>query len=150
MTETEYISELQLMLSDDGSKNILNKKMPQYNETQLKFFLRRSLEDLNSGAPETNYTLEQFPEDGLILMGAVIYSCIAEGLLQLRNQLDYNDAGLSLAMFNKTGGYQGWVGFLLQTWMNDKADFKKGLIPNSSGAGFLGIRSQFSRDWGNY
>lgn len=149
MTEAEYIAELKSMLADDdGSKNILNRKMPQYNDTQLRFFLRRALSDANGGVPPTNYTLEQFPDDGLILTAAVIFACIAEGILQLRNQTDYSDAGLSLSMFNKTGGYQGWAGFLLQSYTQDKTDFKRGIIASSPGAGFYGIRSQFSDDWG--
>jgi hypothetical protein len=148
-THDQYITELRLMLQDeDGSKNILNKKMPQYNDAQLEMLLRRALSDINTDAPATDYSLEEFPQEDLILLGATIFACIMEGMLQLRNQVDYNDAGLSISMFNKTGGYQGWAGFLLQYYIQQKNGFKRGVIANQTGAGFFGIRSQFSRDWG--
>ena len=102
---------------------------------------------MNNGIPRTNYTVEEFPDDSLLVTGAMIQSFIAEGILQLRNQTDYSDAGLSVSMFNKTTGYQGWAGFLVQTYMQDKREFKRGVIARSGG-GFIGIRSQFSQDWG--
>jgi len=148
MTLPEYIVELRGMLSDDGGRNILNKKMPQYTDAQLEFFIKRGLKDVNSGIPATNFTLEEFTEDDLLVNAAVIQCCIAEGLLQLRNQIDYSDAGLSISLFNKTSGYQSWVGFLLTTYLNDKADYKKSVIGSSPGSGFLGINSAFSQDWG--
>lgn len=153
-TQADLIERLRGMISDDDpTKNILNGKQQMYNDTKLLFFINRAIKDINKTHPTTNYTIATFPEndDELIVQGAVIQSLIAEGILQLRNQLDYNDAGLALSMFNKTGGYQGWAGFLLQTYMNDKMEFKRGVIPNSFGAGFYAIRSPGSPDWGcNY
>lgn len=149
MTEAEYIGELrQILCDEDGSKNILNKKLQQYTDAQLAFFLKRAIRDANGGIPRTDFTLETFPEEDLVLNGAVVFACISEGLLQLRNQTDYSDAGLSISLFNKTAGYQGWAGFLLQSYVQDKQDFKRGILANQHGAGFYGIRSQFSIDWG--
>lgn len=151
MIKADYVTELRGMLSDtDGSKNILNHKLPQYSDTQLEFFISRGLKDVNSGLPATNYALEDFPEDDLLVNAALIQVCIAEGFLQLRNQIDYNDAGLSISLFNKTSGYQSWAGFLLTTYLSDKDSFKKSIIGMQAGSGFLGIQSQFSSEWGTY
>ena len=147
----ELVADLREMLMDeDPTKNILNSKKQQYSDLKLKFFLKQALRDANSGSPNTVFTLENFPEPDLIITGAMIFCFIAEGILQLRNQLDYNDAGLSLSLFNKTGTYQSWANFLLQSYIGGKTDFKRGVIPNSSGSGFCGVRSQFSTDWGWY
>jgi hypothetical protein len=71
---------------------------------------------------------------------------MAEGILQLRNQVDYSDSGLTVAMFNKTGMYQGWVGFLLQTYLSDKKAVKSAVIPKSANSGFVGIGTEFGYD----
>jgi hypothetical protein len=147
-TEVELIQDLREMLADDDpEKNILNQKKQAYSDTKLRFFLKQALRDVNAGSPRTTYSLEDMPEPDLLVLGGMIFSLIAEGILQLRNQLDYSDAGLSISMFNKTGGYQGWAGFLLQSYITGKTDFKRGVLAHSPGAGFYGIRSQFSTDW---
>ena len=148
MTELELVDELRMFISDDiPSKNILNNQEQEFSDTKLKFFLRRALGDINDHPPLTSYTIEEAPDD-LLLSGAALYAMIAEGILQARNQLDYNDAGFSISMFNKTGVYQGWAGFLLQTYTQGLNDFKRTVISSSPDAGFYGIRSPFSQDWG--
>jgi len=145
----ELRDDLRAMLNDSvASRNILLGKEHAYSDTELDFFLKMALRDLNSGGPRTDYSLETFPDPGLLIMAGMIFSFIAEGVLQLRNHIDYNDAGLSLSLFNKTSGYQGWAGFLLQTYLTNKVEFKRGVISNSQGAGFIGISSPFSSEWG--
>jgi hypothetical protein len=131
---------------DDPEKNILNGKMKQYTDDRVVFFLNRALKDLNSGTPRCNYSLFNFPDDDLLVSGAIVFALMAEGLLQLRNQVNFNDSGLSINMFDKTGQYQGWVSFLLQAYLQDKAEFKAGVIPTSYNSGFLGIGSEFGYD----
>lgn len=145
----ELRTDLREMLSDaEPELNLLLGKKQAYSDTRLDFFLKMAIRDLNAGSPRTNYTLETFPDPNLIVMGAMIQAFIAEGVLQLRNQIDYNDAGLAINLFGKTGQYQGWAGFLLQTYLSSKLEFKRGVLSNSFGAGFIGIGSQFDPDWG--
>ena len=148
---SELVTSLRNMLADDdGNKNILNGKQEQYSDTKLQFFLDMAIRDINATSPITNYTIDTCPDQNLIVFGGMVFCLIAEGILQIRNQLDYNDAGLSISMFNKSGGYQTWASFILQSYLMAKDQFKRSVIPSSSGAGFLGIRSQFSPYWGEY
>lgn len=148
-SEFELIEDLRAMLSDDDpSKNILNNREEMYSDTKLKLFLKMALRDINAGSPRSTYTFDTLPDADLAVIGAMIFIYISEGTLQLRNQVSYNDAGLSLNLFDKTGLYQGWASFLLQSYMAGKADLKRGVTASSYGAGFLGIRSEFSSDWG--
>ncbi len=147
-TEEELVNDLREMLADsDPTKNILNKRQQAYSDTRLKFFLKQALRDVNAGSPSTSYTLEEFPEPDLLILGAMIFCFISEGVLQLRNQLDYSDAGLTISMFNKTSGYQAWASFILQSYVMGKNDFKRSVLSKSPGAGFHGIRSEFSSNW---
>lgn len=146
----ECIDIFRLKTSDDDpEKNILNKKMQQYSDAKIVSFLQAALGDLNSGFPKTNYDLIYFSKNidsDLIVDGAIIFAMIAEGILQLRNQVDFSDSGLSIAMFNKTGMYQGWASFLLQEYMRVKQELKSSVLPRSHNAGFVGIGSEFGYD----
>lgn len=146
-TLQQLINEFRIRMSDDDpEKNILNKKKAQYSDDKIVSFLKLGAHDINGGIPPTKYSIFQLYKMGnsdLIVEGAMIFSLIAEGILQMRNQVDYSDSGLSIAMFNKTGIYQGWVGFLLQQYLADKKEFKSSVIPNSFNSGFFGITSEF-------
>lgn len=131
---------------DVPEKNILNKKMQQYSDSQIIKFLKRAMADINGGQPSTSFTIFDFAEnwdDTLIVDGAVVFSLMNEGFLQLRNQVDFSDSGLSIGMFNKTQAYQGWASFLLQQYMQNKAELKQSLIVKN-GSMFVGISSEFS------
>lgn len=138
------------MADDDPQKNLLNKKTQQYSDDRIIGYFKMALSDLNGGAPITNYTiftLYQRNESDLIVSGAMIFALIAEGILQIRNQMDYSDSGLSIGLFNKTGAYQGWAGFFIQQYISDKREFKSSIIPRSSNSGFVGVSSEFGYRW---
>lgn len=134
------------MADDMPEKNILNKKKTQYSDNQIIQFLRLSTNDLNGGTPRTNFTMFDLysrGDDDLVVLGAIVFTLMSEGILQLRNQMDFSDSGLSISMFNKTGAYQGWASFLMQEYMLDKKEFKSSVIPSSGNSGFFGISSEF-------
>lgn len=153
-TEDEKI-QLQIMvdmfrlrMSDDiPDKNILNKCQSEYSDERIVRLLYTALDDLNGGTPKTNYSLFEFitfSDNDLVVMGAMVFALIGEGILQLRNQVDFSDSGISIAMFNKTGAYQGWANFILQQYMQSKAQMKSTIISTSPNSGFVGIHSEFS------
>lgn len=135
---------------DDPERNILNKKMSAYSDERIIRLLNRAMSDINGGQPITTYSIWQFSEsydDTLIVDGAVVFALISEGILQLRNQVDFSDSGLSIGMFNKTQLYQGWVSFLLQNYFQAKADLKAAVIAKTQPSMFVGIGSEFSYYW---
>ena len=149
-----YIDEFRLRIADDDAeKNILDGRQLKYTDDKIVQFLLVALNDLNGGIPKTNYTIFDFQpaiEDDLLIEGAIVFALIAEGLLQLKNQVDYSDSGLSIAMFNKTGAYQGWTQFFLQTYLQDKAEMKRTIIPRSSNSGFVGFGGYGERGWSGW
>jgi len=148
-TEAELVADLRAMLADEvAAKNILNGQAQQFSDTRLKFFLKFAMSDINGAPPDTTYTLDDFPDPSIPVLGAMIFALISEGIIQARNQLDYNDAGFSISMFNKTGVYQGWASFLISMYSKSLDEFKRGVVPARDGAGFVGIRSPFSNEWG--
>jgi hypothetical protein len=146
----DLITTFRLRTSDDDpEKNVLGGKVQQYSDNKIVQLLFTANKDINSGFPRTKYTLFEFynkVDDDLLVNGAIVWALIGEGLLQLRNQIDYSDSGLTVAMFNKTALFQGWAGFFLQQYLIDKKEFKSTVIPGSSNSGFVGIGSEFGYD----
>lgn len=143
----EIIDQVRVRIGDDDPDlNILNNKMLQYNDNQLVQLANTVLNDINNGFPRTRYSILQLYNNvngNIIIDGIILFSLIREGLLQLRNQIDFNDSGLSISMFNKTGLYQSWYGMLAQNYVRQKEDIKAQVIPSSANAGFYGIGSEF-------
>ncbi|MGL5718190.1 MAG: hypothetical protein ACRCX2_34615 [Paraclostridium sp.] len=134
------------MADDDPEKNILNNKLSQYSDEKVIRFLYTSLDDLNGGIPKTNYSIFEFikvSDNDLLVLGAMVFALMSEGILQVRNQLDFNDSGLSIGMFNKTSIYQGWASFIMQTYFQYKAEWKNSLTSRLPNSGFVGIDSEF-------
>lgn len=131
-------------------KNILDDKEHVADARHIHRYFKRAIRDLNTGTPITNYTIINFPDPGLLVEGAVVFFLIANGLLQLRNQLNYNDAGLTISMFDKSAMYQSWVQMLYNMYLQGKQSFKQTEVTRGYGSGFCGISSEFglmAGDW---
>lgn len=131
---------------DDPEKNILNNKANEYSDKKIIALLDRAMQDINGGYPLTHFSIIEFAErwdNTLIVDGAVAFSLIAEGLLQIRNQVDYSDSGLTIALFNKSPQYQGWAGFLMNNYLQAKSEFKRAYTIENQPSIFHGIGSEF-------
>ena len=141
------IDEFRLRMADDNPElNILNKKALKYTDDNIVKLVMSTLNDINGGFPSTNYSLSYVYnsiDNSLLLEGAMVFALLREGILQVNNQIDFNDSGLSIGMFNKTQIYQSWYGTLLQQYLQDKTEVKRAAIPNSATAGFYGIDTEF-------
>lgn len=138
---------------DDPNKNILNKKAHEYTDERIIALLKRAMHDINGGFPTTSYSIYEFAtqwDNTLIVDGAIVFALIGEGILQLRNQVNFNDSGLSIGMFDKTQLYQSWVSMLLQQYMQAKQEFKAAVTAKLQPSMFVGIGSEFSYNypWG--
>lgn len=147
-----YIDHFRLRIQDyNPETNILIGKMLRYCDDEVVMYLNTALMDLNSGYPRTEFTMFNFQwllNPSVVIDGAIIFSLVAEGILQTRNQIDYSDSGLSIAMFNKSGLYQGWASMALQQYLMSKAQFKAAVIPTTNNSGFIGVNSEFGyRMW---
>ena len=142
----DLIDDFRLAIADDiPEKNITIGKIYQYTDNQIISLMQRALRDLNCGYPKSNKTITEMYKTNanILIMGAIIFSLLREGIFQLRNQIDFNDSGLSIAMFNKTTLYQSWYGTLLNQYLQEKQNYKDSIIPSSPNAGFVGIMSEF-------
>jgi len=135
-----------IIADDDATKNILNKQKLTYTNKKIISLLERAVSDINVSAPMTKYSLfDIYFKSGemLIVKGAVIFALLSEGLLQTKNQTNFNDSGLSINFFDKTPLYQSWLGMLVNDYLSLKNEFKSSVIASSPNSGFYGVTSEF-------
>ena len=143
----DLIDQFRTRIGDDiPEKNVLHNKALRYPDGKVVRFINTAISDINGfGIPFTHYTLNQMygRNPALMILGAMVNMCVSEGLFQAANGIDFSDSGLSIAMYNKTGIYQGWHGTLLQIYHMQIKDFKTGIIMSGPNAGFVGIGTEF-------
>lgn len=106
-----------------------------YTDTQLKGFIEESWYMINETEPRSSYSLEGFPKTVLLLDGALMKLLEAQGLLHIRNQISYNDAGFSVNLDDKSGHYAQWLASKATVFFQELRQFKRSRIPKFRGVG---------------
>lgn len=121
------------ILDLDPLENILKGDL-EFSDERIEGFIIEALYDINEAEPRRRqFTLQQFPKTALLLDGAMVMMLQARGLMHLRNQVSYNDAGLSVNLDDKSGYYAQWLGQLKASYVNDRTEFKRTLVPRFRG-----------------
>lgn len=126
----------------DPLQNILSGKL-DFSDKQLQGYIIEALYDINEAEPRTRLSVDRFPKTSLLLDGAMIFLLQAKGLLHLRNQISYSDAGFSVNLDDKSGNYAQWMAQLTNTYLMKLKDFKKSQVPR-----FRGVDSPMNGWWG--
>jgi hypothetical protein len=146
------IEDFRSRVRDDIPKdNILYEKAYRYKDRQIMKFIDNAIKDINSYSTiKTQFDLIYYNsiDANMLLEGAIVMMLRGEGILQTANQIDYNDSGLSIGMYNKGPQYQSWWGNILVSYELSKKNFKDGVIARSPNAGFVGIASEYSYRFG--
>ena len=128
------------ILDLDPLENILKGDV-EFDDKRIEHFIIEALHDINETEPRTNISLQKFNRTGLLLDGAVIQMLKGRGLLHVRNQVSYNDAGFSVNVDDKSGYYAQWLGQLSADYMQKRKEFKMSMVPR-----FRGVDSPY-RIW---
>lgn len=132
------VERLRLKLLDvDASLNLLDGKL-EFEDPRLEGFIREALDKTNDEAPQTNYGLGNFPNRSLLVQGAFVHALKARAILHLRNQVNYNDAGLSVGIEDKHSLYMQVAQMEEQEYQRMLRVFKSTEVPS-----FFGVDSPF-------
>lgn len=103
-----------------------------FNPADVALYIQNSLRDFNVQPPTTNLQLESFPDEykELLIIGAVIQSLIAQGLLAVDQDFQYNDNGISLLIDHNTK-LMGWFGQLMSIYTAKKRLVKMNFFTGS-------------------
>ena len=84
-----------------------------------------ALDDINNTPPLIGmFTVETFPYRSLLLRGTVIAVLESVGLLQTRNQLNYNDGGIQVSASDKAPMIMQWINMLRGSYEQKKQQYK--------------------------
>ena len=122
------------ILDTDAEKNTLLEEL-EFTDDQIKGFIVEALYDINEYEPRTNFRLEEFPKTSLLLDGALVFALQARGLIQLRNQISYSDAGFSVNLDDKSGNYAQWLNMVSTKYLHALKEFKRSIVPRFRGVG---------------
>lgn len=137
-----YVKRLRRkILDNDPLKQILNNYQQEFSDDDLSGWVEEAWYAINETEPQTNYSLEQFPKTALLLDGAMLQMLEAKGLLHLRNQVSYNDAGFAVNLDDKSGMYAQWLTQKVQLYLQELTRFKR------RPPGFVGVGSPLRRWW---
>jgi len=122
--ETVFRESVRKYLRDMAPFNTLlsDKETP---DDILDMCIEMALSDFNTTAPViSNYSVQNFPSFIILVYGTVIQVLMSAGVLQSRNDLDYNAAGVSVRVSDKAGQYQQWIANFQQQYEVKKTNLK--------------------------
>lgn len=127
--------------------NFLEGGKPSFTEEQLDYALEKSVMTYNEWMPFTSYSVDTFPYPLHLVQGAVLAALEMLGLYELKNQMPFNDSGLSVDIFNKAPAFAQWIMRLEQKWYQKTREFKGCILPMSDDAGFVTVSGDNDVIW---
>lgn len=133
---------LRLFLLDTPQTNRLLLKKESEDDL-LTFAIDMALSDWNSTTPMIGaVTIKNFPSLYLLMHGAAIQVLKSQGLLQARNELNYQAGSSSFVRSNKTNYYQSWMINFSNEYEMKKRNMK---IQQNIAGGWGGVASEYDR-----
>lgn len=133
---------LRLFLLDTPALNRLIRRK-ETDEDLLEFAIDMAISDWNSTPPVVQHvTITNYPSLYLLMHAATIQVLKSQGLLQARNELNYNAGGSSFVRSNKTQYYQSWMINFSNEYELKKRNFK---MAQNIASGWGGVSSEYDR-----
>lgn len=133
---------LRLFMRDTPQMNRLLLKEESDDEL-LSFAIDMTISDWNSTTPMiSRVDIGNFPSLYLLMHGGAIQLLKSQGILQARNELNYNTGGSSFMRSNKTNYYQSWMINFSNEYEMKKRNMK---IQQNIAGGWGGVASEYDQ-----
>lgn len=133
---------LRLFLRDTPQLNRLIRKEESDN-TMFDFAIEMTISDWNSTTPLLcPVSILTFPSLFLLMRGCAIQLLTSQGILQARNELNYQAGGSSFMRSNKSNYYMQWAMNLSNEYELKKRNIK---IQQNINGGWGGATSEYDR-----
>jgi hypothetical protein len=117
------VEEVRLWLRDaalnvlpGGQGNILLDDI-QFTQEEVDFALRMAVANFNVVTPQSGHTIENFPNDYLLLLGTSRFLMVSESFHQLRNQVTAQDGDIApTGIYDKHQAYLALAQTLRGEW----------------------------------
>jgi hypothetical protein len=123
----EIVAMIRLYLRDFPELNRLISG-EETSDRMIAWAVVDALDDFNSTPPFIgNYGLTNFPSLSMLREATVIRVLESVGLLQMRNQMNYSDGGISVSISDKSQFLMGWIQMLRNSYEQKKIRIKSSL-----------------------
>ncbi len=137
------LGQVTRFLRDYPSYNILLADV-QFSEEDVNQAMHFASQRYNAMTPVTNYTVENFPNDYVLLIGTCLNLMHSEAFLQVRNQLTYTDGDVApIGVDDKMAAYLRLKDDLNSEWkelargMKTQANMEQGYGSLKSGYAYI-------------
>lgn len=149
----QLMEDIRAFIQDHPELNVLLNKR-EFSKTQLALAIRMMIAQFNRIHYLTRYTDRSFPEDASIdlqIFGSVSNLLKSNAVMNVRNHLPYNDGGLSVGQFAKSGEYTGVADMFNSAFVEGATQLKWSINVEE---GFGGVSSPYRYDgwawsWGH-
>lgn len=125
MADTITVDDVKRFLRDYGEYNILLDEV-EFTDDDVDSAKRFTIARFNARTPLTSYTADSFPNEWVLLMGIASHLMSSEAFLQLRNQVNFNDGGLTpVGIDDKFAAYVSLRNALSAEWSVIVGDMKQ-------------------------
>ena len=144
LTEENYVNSLRAYIKDSELKNILLRYTEENTDDELTMYVQMALGFLNSIPPPViAYDYGTFVIPSLLIHQAALECLISNGILHARNELTYNNGGITVKIWDSER-YLKFIQILMrQTDMEIKMLTNAKIAINLNGA-FGGVYSPYA------
>lgn len=99
------VADVRLYAKDDPLMNVLLQGKYQSSDELVELAMRLAVNDFNVVPPISQYSVNTFPSDTVLMYGVLHHLANAEAERQLRNNVTYNAQGLNAGIDDKFPQY---------------------------------------------
>lgn len=129
-------SDIRTYAKDQPELNILLEGSSQSGDSLIELAMKMAVSSFNSVPPATDFTIEGFPNDSILLYGTLHHLANSEAERQLRNNVNYSAQGLNAGLDDKFQQYNSLAQFYKQLF-DQQAQQLKIYINNDNAWGEL-------------
>jgi hypothetical protein len=99
------VDDIRMYIKDFSDRNRL-LQASEFSDDRIRLCMEMALDDFNTIPIQTAFTLDGFPSRTILLLGTIAHMYKGEKIFQARNNLTYNDGGISVNDTDKAAVYE--------------------------------------------
>ena len=144
LTYENYIESLRAYIKDSALKNILLKYTQENTNEEIGMYIQMAMSFLSAIPPYIlSFDYGTFPLPSLIIHQAAVECMISNGILHARNELTYNNGGLTVKVYDSQR-YLNHINALLRLTDFEIQNFTKLKISINIDSAFGGCYSPYA------
>jgi hypothetical protein len=129
------VDDIRMYIKDFSDRNRL-LQAPEFSDDRIRFCMELALDDFNTIPIQTNFSLDNFPSRVILLLGSIAHLYKGEKVFQARNNLTYNDGGITVNDTDKAAAYEQIGNQYLQEFENKTRWWKREYNMSQGWGGF--------------